>query len=82
MAWTPPKPAETYETLVKQFRALCALHASVEAQLRTIQWDQHREMQARAQLDGERAANQVLTNEIDRLLAENDHLRKRVSAFQ
>lgn len=80
MAWTPPQPAETYDSLVKQFRALCSLHASVEAQLRSIQWDKHREMQARAQLDGERAANAVLTDEIDRLLAENDKLRERVSA--
>lgn len=82
MSWTPPKPAETYDALVKQFRALCALHASVEAQLRSIQWDQHREMQARAQLDGERAANQVLTDEIDRLLAENDGLRERMFGNQ
>ena len=80
MAWTPPKPAETYDVLVKQFRALCALHASVEAQLRAIQMDKHRENQARAQLDGERAANAVLTDEIDRLLAEIDGLHAKAAA--
>jgi hypothetical protein len=75
MAWTPPKPAATYDTLLKQFRALCTLHAAVEAQLRTYQDDNRREMKARAQLDGERAANQFLTNELDGLLEEIDRLR-------
>lgn len=70
MAWTPPKPADNYDALVKQFRALCSFTASIEAQLRYFQNDHHREIMARAQLDGERAANQVLTNEIDRLLSE------------
>ena len=82
MAWTPPKPFETYEMLLRQFRALCVVHASVEAQLLAIQMDQHREMQARAQLDGERAANKLLTDEIDRLLAENDDLHTRLVAAQ
>lgn len=75
MAWTVPKPAENYETLAKQFRALCAFTASIEAQLRHIQMDQHYENQARSQIEGERAANQVLTDEIDRLLAEIERLR-------
>jgi hypothetical protein len=75
--WTPPKPAETYDSLVKQFRALCALTASFEAQLRRYQMDHHAEVTARSQIEGERAANQILTNEIDRLLAEIDELRKR-----
>ncbi len=75
--WTPPKPAETYDSLVKQFRALCSLTASFEAQLRHYQHDHHCEVTARAQIEGERAANQILTNEIDRLLAEIDQLRKR-----
>ena len=75
MAWTPPKPAETYDTLVKQFRALCAFTASIEAQLRHYQMDQHREVTARAQIEGERAANQALSDEIDRLLCEIEKLR-------
>lgn len=75
MAWTAPKPADNYDTLVKQFRALCAFTASIEAQLRHYQMDQHYENQARSQIDGERAANQVLTDEIDRLLAEIEQLR-------
>ena len=75
MAWTPPKPAETYDALVKQFRALCSLHASIEAQLRHYQMDQHYENRARAMIEGERAANQVLTDEIDRLLNEIEQLR-------
>lgn len=75
MAWTVPKPAENYDTLVKQFRALCALTASFEAQLRHYQKDKHYEQQARSQIEGERAANQVLTDEIDRLLAEIEQLR-------
>ena len=75
MAWTPPKPAENYETLVKQFRALCAFTASIEAQLRHFQMDQHYENQARAQIDGERAANQALTDEIVRLCVEIEQLR-------
>ena len=75
MAWTPPKPADSYDSLVKQFRALCAFTASIEAQLRHFQMDQHYETKARSQIEGERAANQVLTDEIDRLLAEIEHLR-------
>jgi len=75
MTWTPPKPGETYDSLIKQFRALCALTASFEAQLCHYQMDQHRETTARSQVDGERAANQVLTDEIDRLLEENERLR-------
>ena len=75
MAWTPPKPAETYDVLVKQFRALCAFTASIEAQLRHYQMDQHYETRARSQIEGERAANQVLTDEIDRLLGEIEQLR-------
>jgi len=75
MAWTPPKPADSYDSLVKQFRALCAFTASIEAQLRHFQMDQHYETKARSQIEGERAANQVLTDEIDRLLAEIEQLR-------
>ena len=75
MAWTPPKPADSYDSLVKQFRALCAFTASIEAQLRHFQMDQHYETKARSQIEGERAANQVLTDEIDRLLAEIERLR-------
>lgn len=75
MAWTPPKPADSYDALVKQFRALCAFTASIEAQLRHFQMDQHYETKARSQIEGERAANQVLTDEIDRLLAEIEQLR-------
>lgn len=75
MAWTPPKPADSYDSLVKQFRALCAFTASIEAQLRHYQMDQHHETKARSQIEGERAANQVLTDEIDRLLAEIERLR-------
>ncbi len=75
MAWTPPKPAATYDTLLKQFRALCTLHAAVEAELRTYQDANRREMKARAQLYSERAANQFLTNQIDGLLEEIDRLR-------
>jgi uncharacterized protein YlxW (UPF0749 family) len=75
MAWTPPKPAATYDTLLTQFRALCTLHAAVEAELRTYQDANRREMKARAQLVSERAANQFLTNEIDGLLEEIDRLR-------
>jgi hypothetical protein len=59
MAWTPPKPAETYDALVKQFRALCAFTASIEAQLRHYQMDGHRETQARAQLDGDRVGQRT-----------------------
>lgn len=75
MAWTPPKPADSYDALVKQFRALCAFTASIEAQLRHYQMDEHYETKARSQIEGERAANQVLTDEIDRLLAEIEQLR-------
>lgn len=75
--WKPPKPAETYDSLVRQFRALCSLTASFEAQLRHYQMDHHAEVTARAQIDGERAANQILTDEIDRLLAEIEQLRSK-----
>lgn len=75
MAWTPPKPAGTYDTLVKQFGALCAFTASIEAQLRYHQMDEHRETQARAQVDGERAANAILTAEIERLQLDVEELR-------
>lgn len=75
--WTPPQPAATYDSLVKQFRALCSLTASFEAQLRHYQKDHHSEVTARSQIEGERAANQILTNEIDRLLAEIETLRAR-----
>lgn len=75
MAWTAPKPAENYETLAKQFRVRVRRTASIEAQLRHFQMDQHYENQARSQIEGERAANQVLTDEIDRLLAEIERLR-------
>jgi len=75
VAWTPPKPADTYDTLVKQFRALCALTASIEAQLRYYQMDQHRETTARAQVESERAVNEVLTAEIERLHMDIEELR-------
>lgn len=65
--WKPPEPAKTYELLERQFRALCSLTSSFEAQLRFYQKQTHDERLARSQIEGERAANQVLTDEIERL---------------
>lgn len=77
MAWKTPKPSETYEALKRQFVALCNLVASLEAQLLFYQNDKHREITARATLDGERAANQALTNTIERLEAEIERLNSK-----
>jgi hypothetical protein len=59
--------ADDYDTLARQCRAMISVLASVEAQLRFYQKQERLEYLARLNIESERAANEVLTDEIDRL---------------
>lgn len=78
-----PRPAPSYlsaplspnyEGLATQFRAMRTLAATFEAQLGAYQDDARAEFHARAQLEGERAANAALTDEVERLTNEVERL--------
>jgi hypothetical protein len=61
------KLADDYDTLAKQCRAMISVLASVEARLRFYEKEKQLEYWARLNIESERAANEVLTDEIDRL---------------
>lgn len=61
------KPAETYDSLLKQFFALKTLVVCTEARLSYYENERSLEHLARVQLESERAANEILTNEVERL---------------
>jgi hypothetical protein len=67
MGWQDVPLHEDYAGLAKQFRALRVITASFESQLRTYQHGAHAERKARDSLDSERAANAMLTDEVERL---------------
>lgn len=63
------KPADNYDSLLKQFNAVKNIAYCLEEQLRYYQKHHHLEHTARNQLDSEREANAILTAEIEKLRA-------------
>lgn len=72
MSWKTAEPHTNRDTLAGQFRALRTLAICLEARLAHYEKEWYMEHRARADLEGERAINEILTNRIDALEAAID----------
>lgn len=69
MSWKTAPLADNYNDLARQFRALRTFAVCQEARLNHYENVRHMEHLAQAQIEGERAANAMLTEEVERLNA-------------
>lgn len=72
MGWKDAPLADDRDALAKQFRALRTLAASFEARLGHYEKQRHVEHRAQADLEGERATNELLTQRVEALEAAID----------